>query len=55
MDKDEIIKHKQIRMKLWADVWAATCSATDCKKPSTATDYADAALKAFDERFTLLK
>lgn len=45
-------EHELTRQKLWADVWAATASANDCKSPDTATAYADAALKAFDLKFT---
>ena len=33
------------------NVWCATANANDCKSTSTATKYADEALKAFDERF----
>jgi len=43
--------HELIRKQVWSDAWSATASANDCKHPDTATEYADAALRAFDKRF----
>ncbi len=42
---------EQQRMKLWCEVWSATASAIDCKHPSSATKFADEAMKAFEQRF----
>jgi hypothetical protein len=39
------------RRRVWSDAWIGTANANDCKKPQVATDWADAALAAFDSRF----
>ncbi len=39
------------RSQVWLAVWVAVASANDCKRPLVATDWADAALAAFDKRF----
>lgn len=44
-------EHELMRRKVWSDAWSMTANANDCKATDTATRYADAALKAFDERF----
>lgn len=43
-----------LRRKLWADVWTATASSSNCKYPSSCTSFADEALKEFDTRFKAL-
>lgn len=45
-------EHEQMRRQLWVDMCISTVNANDCKQTSTPISYADAALKAFDERFT---
>lgn len=40
------------RESVWVQAWIAVANANDCKSPDIATKYADACLKAFDERFT---
>lgn len=55
MNKDEKLSHNEQRKQLWSNAWCATANANDCKRPSTATMYADEALKAFDERFQMPK
>jgi hypothetical protein len=51
MDKQESISHEEQRKMLWATVWAATASASNCRESITATTWADKALKEFDIRF----
>jgi hypothetical protein len=46
-----IKEHDEKRKDLWIKAWCATANANDCKHTSTATRYADEALKAFDDRF----
>jgi len=48
IEKDE---HEAARKQLWISAWAGVASAFNCKEPESATKWADAALKAFDERF----
>lgn len=45
------LDHEETRRKFWVDVWISTngCGEGICVK--TCTDYADRALKAYDERF----
>lgn len=42
------------RRKLWCDVWVAMALSTTCDRPDIARDWADAAVKDFDERFNLI-
>jgi hypothetical protein len=49
--KPAVVYEHDLRKKLWIKAWVATANAIDCKDHETATRYADAALKAFDERF----
>lgn len=49
--KDELTSHNEQRKSLWSSAWIQTANASDCKSTDTATRWADAALKAFDERF----
>lgn len=51
MSKNIIQLHEEQRKQLWIKAWCATANTNDCKYTSTATRYADEALKAFDERF----
>ena len=44
-------EHELMRRRMFCDAWAATVNASDCKHADTATRYATAALKAFDDRF----
>lgn len=39
------------RRQVWSNAWAMTANANDCKRPETATHYADTCLKEFDKRF----
>lgn len=55
MNKDETLSHKEQRKNLWANAWVHTASASDCKNCNTATQWADEALKAFDDRFPMPK
>ncbi len=48
----KVLSRNDIREKLWMDVWCATTSVNNCIDSNTPTRYADAALKAFDERFS---
>jgi len=50
MELDQVFKEKQ-RRQCWIDAWCAVASAFNCKEPKDATKWADAALKAYDERF----
>jgi hypothetical protein len=50
-DKDPLVHHGNLRKQLWINAWTATANATNCVSSATATDYADAALAAFDKRF----
>ena len=43
--------HERERRRLWCDAWTRTASANNCLKTATCTQYADAALAAFDARF----
>ena len=43
-----------LRQKLWADVWASVAGSVDCKRPDTATVFANAALRDFDDTFPKL-
>lgn len=43
------------RRKVWLAAWTATAAAGNTIKSSTCTVYADAALKAYDEKFNLAK
>lgn len=49
--KDEKSLHEELRKRLWIEVWARVAGVNDCKHPTTATNYADVALKEFDARF----
>jgi len=40
-----------VRMNVWVHVWAMVASANDCKRPESATKFADECLSAFDARF----
>lgn len=51
MDNTNTKTHQDQRKELWIKAWCATANANDCKHTSTATMYADAALKEFDKRF----
>lgn len=44
-------EHAKIRKNVWSSAWSAVASADNCKKQAVATNWADAALRAFDERF----
>jgi hypothetical protein len=39
------------RRQVWANAWAMTANANDCKSTEVATRYADRCLEAFDLRF----
>lgn len=43
--------HELERRQVWANVWAMTANANDCKHTSTATRYADVAMQEYDNRF----
>ena len=45
-------EHELMRRKIWMDAWCSTATANDCKTKSTVTAYADAALAAFDQKFS---
>lgn len=46
-----IEQHEKERRQVWSNAWAMTANANDCKSPSTATNYADACLREYDNRF----
>lgn len=52
--KDYKHEHELLRRQVWRDAWSMTANANDCKSTRTATEYADAALNAFDARFPAL-
>ena len=45
------LKHEEARKKVWANVCAEVAGAYNCKTVEVAINWADKALKAFDERF----
>lgn len=45
--------HEQQRQQLWCEVWVAVAQASNSTRKDVCTDWADEALKAFDERFAL--
>lgn len=45
-------EHEIARRQVWASVWNSVASDSDVKQTDTPTRYADAALKAYDERFS---
>lgn len=51
MNKDKFLSHEEQRRQLWANAWVYTASAANCNTYRAATEWADEALKAFDERF----
>ena len=51
MIKDYKHEHKDIRKKLWIDVYVAYVGAANAIKPDGAKEWADIALQRFDERF----
>lgn len=55
MEKTFKQEHELMRQRVWSDAWCATANANDCKESSTATAWADKALKAFDSKFDPLR
>lgn len=42
---------EQNRQQLWADVWVAVATSSNCTKVEVPTNWADHALAEFDKRF----
>ena len=51
MDHDPKQQSHDRREQAWLMAWCAVASATDCKKPEVATDWANACLAGFDKQF----
>jgi len=49
--KDYSEEHEVKRKEIWIGAWIGVANAVNCRYSSSATKWADEALKAFDERF----
>jgi len=50
MTQDEFT-HEMIRRDFWIKAWCSVASASDCHDSSVPGDWADRALRDFDEKF----
>lgn len=45
-------KHEELRKQVWIDAWTRTAGASNIVEKEKADEWADHALKSFDERFS---